>query len=655
VTSSTGAATRLLERLEGVKPTGSNKWQARCPAHDDKTPSLGLTQVEGQLLIHCFAGCQSRDVLASLNLTESALFDNPKGAQYDYRNSAGVTVRTVFRGPEKKFSQKVIDNNTVPLFRLDRVTAAVAFGRPVYITEGEKDTLAAESLGVTATTAPMGAANWNKADYEPLRGAAHVVIVADLDDAGRKRAAGLQAHLESFGIGALSVVGPAIGKDLADHIAAGHSVAELVPYNVTTVPAVDVQPREKYLKLTRASDIEATCVTWLFKDLVPNKTLTVVAGPSGIGKTTLVSLFLAQITMGTLPGDFFGQPKDVLIISPEDDPAAVTRPRLEAAGADLDRVHFVSVTRRTATGEVESVATFPTDIEILREAVIATNPVAILLDPIASLIDGNLDKREDIRAAFDRLSGEIANRFNLAVILIAHNKKGYDSVRSKVSGSTAITDAARSVLALGRDDETEQIILSVDKSSYSVAEGTNHAYALMTTSVPLVSGGTTDVARAVYIGETTTSVAELNERQAGADDDHEDRNAAQAFVLDYIKSCPELEAPAKDVLKAGHAAGFSETEIKNARSRCKSPRIASGRSAFSGGWVWAITTQGITESPQGIGGITRTRADTLDSLGTNSDALGAAKTPTITTTADTCTVHGTPTYQGMCGRCEAGK
>lgn len=356
-------------------------------------------------------------------------------------------------------------------------------------------------------------------------------------------------------------------------------------------------PATKSLKLTRASDVQAVAVTWLHEGLIPLKTLTVVSGPSGIGKTTLVILWFAQITRGELPGEFLGVPRDVLIMSPEDDPGAVTRPRLEAAGADLDRVHFVSVTRRTASGEVETIATFPTDLDILREAVVATGAAAILLDPIASLIDGNLDKREDVRAAFDALAGEIANRYELAVVLIAHNKKGIDSVRSKVSGSAAITDAARSVLALGRDDETDQIILSVDKSSYSTTEGTNHAYALVTTPVVLATGGTTDVARAVYIGETSTSVADLNDRSIGGDDEHEDRNAAQSFVLDYLKEIDVQEANASEVLKAGRAAGFTDKDLKNARGRCKNPRVVSRKSGFGAGWVWAVDE---TESGEGL-------------------------------------------------------
>ena len=41
-------------------------WMARCPAHDDRSPSLSIADGETKLLVHCFAGCVARDVLTAL-------------------------------------------------------------------------------------------------------------------------------------------------------------------------------------------------------------------------------------------------------------------------------------------------------------------------------------------------------------------------------------------------------------------------------------------------------------------------------------------------------------------------------------------------------------------------------------------------------------
>ena len=67
-------ANLLLERLDKVKQTGSDRWVACCPAHDDKTPSLQITQANDRVLIHCFAGCGGNEVLESVGLDFSVLY-----------------------------------------------------------------------------------------------------------------------------------------------------------------------------------------------------------------------------------------------------------------------------------------------------------------------------------------------------------------------------------------------------------------------------------------------------------------------------------------------------------------------------------------------------------------------------------------------------
>jgi len=68
-------ATRLLDRLDGVKRIGVDRWLARCPAHDDKHPSLSVRELDGgRLLLHDFAGCSVAEIVASMGLELSDLF-----------------------------------------------------------------------------------------------------------------------------------------------------------------------------------------------------------------------------------------------------------------------------------------------------------------------------------------------------------------------------------------------------------------------------------------------------------------------------------------------------------------------------------------------------------------------------------------------------
>ena len=67
----------LLDRLSGVKQTAPGCWLARCPAHEDRSPSLSIRDSDNRVLLHCFAGCSTDAVLASLGLTFIDLFVKP--------------------------------------------------------------------------------------------------------------------------------------------------------------------------------------------------------------------------------------------------------------------------------------------------------------------------------------------------------------------------------------------------------------------------------------------------------------------------------------------------------------------------------------------------------------------------------------------------
>ena len=69
----------LLSRLDKVRPTGKGTWQACCPAHADKSPSLTIRETDdGTVLIHCFTGCSVEEVLGALGLSFDALFPEKK-------------------------------------------------------------------------------------------------------------------------------------------------------------------------------------------------------------------------------------------------------------------------------------------------------------------------------------------------------------------------------------------------------------------------------------------------------------------------------------------------------------------------------------------------------------------------------------------------
>lgn len=66
---------RLLGRLHGVKRTGAGRYMARCPAHEDRSASLSVRELDdGRALVHCFAGCNVDAIVAAVGLDLADLF-----------------------------------------------------------------------------------------------------------------------------------------------------------------------------------------------------------------------------------------------------------------------------------------------------------------------------------------------------------------------------------------------------------------------------------------------------------------------------------------------------------------------------------------------------------------------------------------------------
>ena len=80
--NTTSPITVMLGRLEKVTDTGGGQYSARCPAHEDKSPSLSIRETDDRLLLHCFAGCHSTEIVAAVGLSLADLFNTPLTKHY---------------------------------------------------------------------------------------------------------------------------------------------------------------------------------------------------------------------------------------------------------------------------------------------------------------------------------------------------------------------------------------------------------------------------------------------------------------------------------------------------------------------------------------------------------------------------------------------
>ena len=235
----------LLSKLPEAKRRGAG-WHARCPAHDDRRPSLSIAEGDdGRALVHCHAGCTPPAIVEAVGLnladlmpvtggngrrsTSAATNDHkpgntfattdeaiaalersrgPRSALWRYDDAEGQPFGYVVRWDDPGGGKDVRPVSRVPgvdgrwtigamaggpggrpLYRLPDLLNAPE-GSRVYVCEGEKAADAARSVGLIATTSAHGSKSASKTDWSPLAAPriSEVVILPDADIAGERYA-----------------------------------------------------------------------------------------------------------------------------------------------------------------------------------------------------------------------------------------------------------------------------------------------------------------------------------------------------------------------------------------------------------------------------------------------------------------------------------
>jgi hypothetical protein len=207
------------------------------------------------------------------------------------------------------------------------------------------------------------------------------------------------------------------------------------------------------LKITTASSVPLKAVEWLERDVIPAATLTLLAGMGGKGKSTLTAGYVARATRGKLDGRYRGEPVNVLWIGNEDGQEDVVGPRLRMAGANLERVGFLSLDTESFGDDVNIV----TDIDGIRDAAVEFGAKFVVLDPVVEYLPSSTDSHNDmsVRQALRPLRS-LAIELDVAVFGLVHLNKGDTlDVAHRIAGSVAFRNAARSVLVVADYPEEE--------------------------------------------------------------------------------------------------------------------------------------------------------------------------------------------------------
>lgn len=227
------------------------------------------------------------------------------------------------------------------------------------------------------------------------------------------------------------------------------------------VKGVTTRYRAKPLpQIVPFSEIPEEKLEWLWYPYISLRTLGLLDGSPGDGKSQFTAWLCARISRGDmLPNGDVMKPANCFLCNFEDLPGAVIRKRLEANGADLDRV-FIQNRAFRLTEEM---------VDWLEGEIAQRKPKLVILDPIQSVMTKGTDPNSnvDVREFMDRLR-EVAERQGCSIICIRHFGKGsHDRAMMKGIGSTDFSGIARNQLGLiRRHDGVRGFVVSQLKTNF---------------------------------------------------------------------------------------------------------------------------------------------------------------------------------------------
>ncbi len=491
----------------GIVEALGGKWRGtsgtcRCPAHDDRTPSLDVTERDGKILVKCRANCSQDAVLEALS--NRGLWPEPRGKArkagvpragagdwtpilpvpaetpapdfeallagapssfWDYQDSRGnllgYTAR-VERGGKKSIIPVAWCRGPNganawrckgfpeprPLYGLSALAA-----RPeaeVLIVEGEKVAVDAARLfeDHVAVTWPGGTGAVGKADWRRLKGRA-VVVWPDADEPGAKAAR--EVADQAIRVGATSVRIVA----LPDGLPAGWDLADDLPSGVDVAKLVADAPDTRAAQLARLGIVTAAELAerefrepkWAVPDMLPVGAA-FLAGKPKTGKSWLALDFaVAAASGGPALGKFQCDQGEVLHLALEDTERRLQgRLRAVLQGAVAPRnLHIVTKWRRADQGGIDDLRLW-----------LQTHPEAVLvvIDTFAR-VRGQANRAEGAYqndyAAITPLK-TLADEFEITLLLVHHQRKekAEDPLES-ISGTGGLTGAVDTVLVLKRE------------------------------------------------------------------------------------------------------------------------------------------------------------------------------------------------------------
>jgi hypothetical protein len=333
------------------------------------------------------------------------------------------------------------------------------------------------------------------------------------------------------------------------------------------------------LRLVNLADVPVEEVHWLWPGRIPFGKLTILDGDPGLGKSSVTLDIAARLTRGqpmpAAPAESALDPANVVLLTAEDGLGDTIRPRLEAAGACLDKV--VALQGFGKAEELLFPISLPMDVATIARVVATHQAKLILIDPLMAYLDDNVQAHNDqsVRRALLPLT-QLAEKSGAAVLVVRHlNKQPSKNVTYRGGGSIGIIGVARSGLIVCKDpDAPKRRLLGVSKCNLCQPPGALR--------YEVIAEGKTS--RVVWHGESDADIEKLFARQ-----DKPERKSSKK-AAEFLKarlaqgpvSVTELNAEAAEQK-------ISQASLRRAKDRLGiASQFIPAKDGHGGTWAWFL-------------------------------------------------------------------
>ena len=390
---------------------------------------------------------------------------------------------------------------------------------------------------------------------------------------------------------AMATADALIARKLVDAVMgkpAAPSVAKSPTGAISTVSGKPESPK-RFAKLRCFAGILAKALRWVWRLRFPAGKVCLLVGDPDEGKSLITIDMTARITTGgPFPDGAPCERGSVIILSAEDDPEDTIRPRLDAAGADVSRVHLLSAVRIVQKDGAEGERGFSleSDIEALEDA-IKQHPDTrmIVIDPISAYLGGtDSHNNAAVRGLLSPLS-DLAARTGVLILGVTHLRKTGGQAIHRSIESIAFTAAGRATWGVAKDpeDTNKRVMVRIKGNLGRDPGGLSYRIEETPSGIPRIAWepGAVNLRADDVLGG-------LDSRE-----ERSERHEAAEWLREFLADGPQ---PAREVQKHAADAGFSWITIRRAKATLS---VCSQQTGLHGGWRWSLRQPDQASDPTG--------------------------------------------------------